>query len=139
MSWSRRSCYSGQMSAVRVVGLLIAVAGLVLAAVPTLVSDPGPAADTYAAIERRVWYGAIAGFGALLVARTSLEPWVETVAAFVFWIVAGFLAARVIGLALDGIDSGKQWLWTAIEVAICVVAWLFLRHRRLKASQAPEG
>ena len=118
------------MTPVRIIGLLIAVAGLVLAAVPTLVNDPGPAADTYAAIERRVWYGAIAGFGALLVARTSLKPWVETIAAFVFWIVAGFLAARVIGLALDGIDSGKQWLWTAIEVAICVVAWLFLRHRQ---------
>jgi len=119
---------------VRVIGLLIAIAGLVLAAAPTLISDPGPAADTYAAIERRVWYGAIAGFGALLVARTSLEPWVETAVAFVFWIVAGFLAARVIGLALDGTDSGKQWMWTAIEAVICIGAWLFLRHRQRQAN-----
>lgn len=134
MSTTIGSCYSAEVSAIRIIGLLIAVAGLVLATAPTLVSDPGPAADTYAAIERRVWYGAIAGFGALLVARTSLKPWVETIAAFVFWIVAGFLAARVIGLALDGIDSGKQWLWTAIEVALCVVTWMFLRHRRLAES-----
>lgn len=131
--------YSAEVSAARVIGLLIAIVGLVLAAVPTLVSDPGPAADTYAAIERRVWYGAIAGFGALLVARTTLEPWVETIAAFVFWIVAGFLAARVIGLALDGIDSGKQWMWTAIEAVICVGAWMFLRRRRLASSRAPEA
>lgn len=64
----------------------------------------------------------------------SLQPWIETVTAFVFWIVAGFLAARVIGLVLDGRDSGLQWTWTAIEVAICVAAWLFLRHRRKQAS-----
>ena len=122
------------MSPLRIVGLLVAIAGLVLAAVPTLVHDPGPAADTYAAIERRVWWGAVAGFGALLVTRRSLTPWIETVASFVFWIVAGFLAARVIGLVLDGTDSAKQWMWTAIEAAICVGAWLFLRHRQSRQS-----
>lgn len=114
----------------RVIGVLVVVAGLVLAAVPTLVSDPGPAADTYEAIERRVWWGALAGFGALLATLRSLQPWSVALVSFLFWIVAGFLAARVIGLVLDGTDSIEQWMWTAVELAICVVAGLHLRRRR---------
>ena len=121
------------MTPTRIAGLLLIVAGLVLSVAPTLVHDPGPAADTFAAIERRVWWGALAGFGALLFTRTALKPWVETIASFVFWIVGGFLAARVIGLALDGTDSSKQWMYTGLEVVICVVVWLFLRRRKAGA------
>lgn len=100
--------------ALRIVGGLIALVGLVLSCAPTLVHDPGPAVDTYEAIERRVWYGAMTGLGVLLIVRTQLKPWKTTLAHVVLWIVGGFLLARVIGLVLDGMDSWLSWyfaLW----------------------------
>jgi hypothetical protein len=123
----------------RVIGVLGGAAGLVLAAVPTLVSDPGLATDTYEAIERRVWWGAVAGFGALLATLRSLRPWSVTLVSSLFWIVAGLLTARVIGLVLDGTDSTRQWMWTAVELAICVVAGLYLRRTRARIDAIARG
>jgi hypothetical protein len=114
------------------IGALACLGGLVLVLAPTLVSDPGPAADTFEAIERRVRWGALAGLGALLLVHTRLRPWPTTVAMAVLMVTAGFLVARIIGLVLDGMDSGRQWMWTGIEVAIVLVAWAFIARRARK-------
>ncbi len=115
--------------ALRIVGGLIALVGLVLSCAPTLVHDPGPAVDTYEAIERRVWYGAMTGLGVLLIVRTQLKPWKTTLAHVVLWIVGGFLLARVIGLVLDGMDSQLQWVWTLVELVLCALAAVYIRTR----------
>ncbi|MEM9491677.1 MAG: hypothetical protein AAGC55_21200, partial [Myxococcota bacterium] len=86
------------MSAVRVLGALFALAGLVLMVAPALVSGPAPEGDTFAAIERRVVWGGLAGLGAFLVARTRLRPWTATVMWFVLYVTAGLLLARLVGL-----------------------------------------
>lgn len=117
----------------RALGVCIAIAGVVLACAPTLVHDPGPAVDTYAAIERRVWWGAMTGLGALLIVRTRLKPWKITLAHVVGWIVAGFLLARVIGLVLDGWDSAMQWVWTVVEIVIVALAAWYVRTRSLSS------
>ncbi len=117
------------MAPLRILGALLVVAGLVLTCAPTLVGDPGPAADTFAAIERRIPYGGIAGLGALLVARTALRPWAVTLASFVFWVTTGLLVARCIGLALDGADDQRQWMWVGVEAVIALAAGLYVRHR----------
>ena len=122
--------YHGPMAPLRLLGGLLVVAGLVLVCAPTLVSDPGPAADTFAAIERRIPYGGIAGLGALFIARTQLRPWTVTVASVVLWVTTGLLVARCIGLVLDGADDQRQWLWVAVEAAIALAAGLYVRHRR---------
>ena len=126
------------MTPLRVVGALLLIAGLVLAVMPTLVSDPGPAADTFEAIERRIWWGGLAGVGLLFLARTELKPWAVSFAHLVMWVVLGFLIARVIGLALDGIDSGKQWMWTAIEAAVVAVPAAYLSRRRKREVGPPS-
>lgn len=114
----------------RMLGGALALAGLVLAFAPTLVSDPGPAADSFAAIERRIPWGLLLGVGAFLVARTQLKPWSHTLASFVFWVVIGILVARGIGLALDGADSGMQWVWVLVEVIVIAGAGAFLARKR---------
>jgi hypothetical protein len=124
------SRYDHRMSPLRVIGVLVTLFGLALAISPTLVHDPGPAADTFAAIERRVWWGALAGVGALLVTRTQLQPWHVTLAYVVMWLCAGFLAARLIGFVLDGADSLMQWVWVAVEIAIVVVGAIYIRRKR---------
>jgi len=118
------------MAPLRILGGLLAVAGLVLMCAPTLVSDPGPAADTFAAIERRIPYGGLAGLGALLVARTTLRPWVVSFASFVFWVTAGLLVARCVGLVLDGAQDQRQWMWVGVEAAIALAAGVYLRRSR---------
>jgi cell division protein FtsW (lipid II flippase) len=113
---------------------LLCVVGLVFVFAPTLVTDAGPAPDTFEAIERRVRWGALGGLGALLVARTSLRPWSITLGVAVFWLTAGFLAARLIGLLLDGMDSGRQWMWVGVEALIVIAAWAFVARRSARAS-----
>ena len=97
------------MSPWRVLGSVLLVVGLVLIVAPTLVHDPGPAANTFEAIERRIPWGGLAGLGALLIARTTLRPWRGTIASFAFWVTLGLLVARVAGLMLDGADDDKQY------------------------------
>jgi hypothetical protein len=120
------------------VGAVLVVAGLVLVFVPTLVQDPGPAADTFEAIERRVRWGALVGIGALLIARTQLRPWGITIASFVLWIDLGYLVARCIGLALEGTDSDRQWMWLGIEVVIAVAAGAYLWGKRARPTRPPH-
>lgn len=128
-----------RVTPLRVVGALLLIAGLVLAVMPTLVSDPGPAVDTFAAIERRIWWGGLAGVGLLFLARTTLKPWSVSFAHLVMWVVLGFLIARVIGLALDGMDSAKQWMWTAIEAVVVAVPAVYLWRRSARATDPPTA
>ncbi|NRB38259.1 MAG: DUF4345 family protein [Pseudomonadales bacterium] len=105
---------------------LLAVTGLILMLMPTLVYDPGPASDTFAAIERRIIWGALLGAGLLLLAHHQLRPWRLTLANIAFWITLGITLARLTGLLLDGADSTRQWLWTGAEALVVLVAAGFI-------------
>ena len=117
-------------TAVRFAGALLAFVGAVLACFPTLVSDPGPAADSFEAIERRIPWGTLAGVGVLLVARTKLRPFRTGIAAVVCWVTSGILGARLIGLVLDGADSGRQWMWVGVEAVLIALAAAYLVRER---------
>lgn len=113
---------STALLALKAVGLPLAIFGLALAAAPTLLNDPGPAASSFEAIERRIWWGGLFGLGVLLLTHPQLKPWLFTFSTAVFWIIGGMLVARAIGLVLDGADSSKQWLWFVVELVIVVIA-----------------
>lgn len=118
------------MTPLRIVGAALVLAGLVLAFAPTLLYDPGPAVDTFAQIERRIPWGGLAGLGALLIARTQLRPWTVTLAHVVLWLMVGFLVARLAGLALDGAEPPRQWMWVAVEAVLGLAAGAYLWRRR---------
>ncbi|MEM9604050.1 MAG: DUF4345 family protein [Pseudomonadota bacterium] len=99
---------------------LIAI-GTVLVVNPELVrSDPIPA-DTFKAIERRIWWGTIIGAGVLLLFRSTWRPALQTVAAASAALLLGLLLARLIGIALDG-SVAKQWVYVAIEAVLLAAA-----------------
>lgn len=125
------------MVALRILGGLLAIAALVLAFAPTLVSDPGPAPDLFEATERHVRWGLLVGVGAFLVVRTKLRPFWITVLWLVFWLSAGYLVARLIGIGLEGAGSVMQWVWAAVELAICAVIGGVLYRKR--DADAPAG
>ncbi|MEM7157623.1 MAG: hypothetical protein AAF799_32585 [Myxococcota bacterium] len=117
------------MSALRMVGVVMAVLGIVMAAFPGwfggLTGGPEPAADTFEAIERRVRGGMVLGVGLIFIARTELRPWSVTIASVLFYFMLGALLARVLGLIVDGVVA-KQWSLVAIEVGVMALASLWL-------------
>jgi len=118
------------MSPLRIAGVLLVLVGLVLVVAPTLVSDPGPAPDTFEAVERHVRWGALIAVGALLVARTRLRPWLLTLAHVVLWVSVGYLVARLIGIALVGANDARQWMWVAVEAVLAAIAGAYVWRRR---------
>ncbi|MBC7001563.1 DUF4345 family protein [Photobacterium sp. BZF1] len=111
----------------RCAGILLIIIGLVLVANPELLSNKPIPNDTFHAIERRIWWGLLIGFGSLLLFHHQLQPWMTTIAATSASLVFGLLVARLIGIMLDG-SVAKQWLYVVIEVILLVpLVWWYLR------------
>ena len=112
----------------RIVGLIIALVGLLMAVFPDWFGRlaGGQPADVYEAVERRVRGGMVLGVGLILIAVTALRPWATSIPSAIFYFMAGALAMRLLGMMLDGIVP-KQWLWVAVETAVMTLAaaWLW--------------
>ncbi len=111
-------------------GALIAIVALIFVFAPTLVHTPAPAPDLFEAIERRVRWGLGMSFGALLIVHPWRRPWSVIFAWVVFCGSGGYLIARIIGMAIEGLGSQRQWVYTVVEVVLCVVAAGWVRYRR---------
>jgi len=113
----------------RLIGGAIIIAGIALVSNPELVSNKPVPDDTFEAIERRIWWGLIIGFGLLLLFHHQLQPWTTTLAATSSSLLFGLLVARLIGIMLDG-SVAKQWLYVGIEIVILVpLVWWYLSVR----------
>ncbi|WP_456294855.1 hypothetical protein M1D72_05660 [Vibrio sp. AK197] len=104
----------------KIVGFLAIAAGLIMAFSPTLLGLSSSQLDAYASIESRVKWGFLIGLGAFLVTQNHLIPWSVTLPGLFFWLTAGIVVARSIGIMLCGL-AGKQWLWLLTEVMVLVV------------------
>jgi len=94
------------MSGFRIFGMALAVLGVVAAAFPSwfgpLTGGPEPPVDVFQAIERRVRGGMLLGIGLSFIAVTALRPWSTSIPSAIFYFMAGALAARLLGLLVDG-------------------------------------
>ena len=117
------------MSGSTLVGIAPAVLGTVAAVLPAwfgpLTGGPEPPADVFEAVERRVRGGMLLGAGLCFVALAALRPWSTSLPTALFWLMAGALAARLLGLLVDGVVP-KQWLLVAVETGVMTVAALWL-------------
>ncbi|MEM7417486.1 MAG: hypothetical protein AAF389_18495 [Gemmatimonadota bacterium] len=117
------------MPELRILGIVLAVAGTVAAVFPgwfgPLTGGPEPPIDVYHAIERRIRGGMALGIGLTLIAVPALRPWSTSIPSAILYFMVGALAARLFGLIVDGTDP-KQWLWVAVEAAVMTVAALWL-------------
>ena len=118
----------------RILGGILIVIGLILIANPELVSSKPVPADIFEAIERRIWWGLIVGFGVLFLFHHQLRPWLQTLAATLSALVVGLLVARLLGIILDG-SVAKQWLYVGIELVILApLLWWYLRLRKCQSN-----
>ena len=113
----------------KALGVALAIVGVVLVANPELASSQPVPEGVFEAIERRVWWGALIGLGVLFMFRHQLRPWLLTITATGAALTFGLLAARLIGIAMDG-SVPKQWLWVAVEAVI--LAGLVLWYGKLR-------
>ena len=111
----------------RVLGSALILIGIVIVSNPELIVNKPVPTDPFLAVERRIWWGLIVGFGILLLFHHQLLPWQPTLAATLASLLVGLLIARFIGIALDG-PPARQWLYVAIEVVILVpLVWWYLK------------
>jgi len=117
------------MSAYRIFGITLTVIGVAAAVFPgwfsPITGGPASGVDVFEAIERRVRGGMVLGVGLAFLGVTALRPWSTSIPAAIFYWVAGALAARLIGLVVNG-TVPKQWLLVAAEAVIMAVAALWL-------------
>ncbi|NNF29524.1 MAG: DUF4345 family protein [Gemmatimonadetes bacterium] len=117
------------MSGFHIFGIAMAVLGVVAAVFPNwfgpLTGGPEPPADVFEAVERRVRGGMLLGVGLSFIAITALRPWSTSIPTAVFYFMAGALAARLLGLLVDGAVP-KQWLLVAVEAVVMAVAAVWL-------------
>lgn len=117
------------MSAFRILGLVLALVGAVASIFPQwfgpLTGASEPTLDTYEAVERRVRAGMLLGVGLAFIAITNLRPWSVSIPSAIFYFMTGALAARVLGIMVDG-ALPKQWLLVAVEAIFMTLAALWL-------------
>ncbi len=117
------------MTGVRIFGIAMAVLGVVAAVFPTwfgpLTGGPEPPLDVFEAVERRVRGGMVLGAGLAFIAIPALRPWSTSIPTAIFYFMTGALAARLLGLLVDGAVA-KQWLWVAVEAVVMAIAALWL-------------
>ncbi len=68
----------------------------------------------------------VLGVGLAFIAVNALRPWSMSIPTMVFYFMAGALAARLLGLLVDGAVP-KQWLLVAVEGVVMALAafWLW--------------
>ena len=118
------------MPELRILGIVLAGVGAAAAVFPGLfgpfTGGPEPPVDVYHAIERRIRGGMVLGVGLIFIAVTALRPWSTSIPTAIFYFMAGALAARLLGLLVDG-TVPKQWLLVAVEAVVMALAafWLW--------------
>ena len=110
-------------------GIVLAGVGSVAAIFPgwfgPFTGGPEPPVDVYHAIERRIRGGMVLGVGLTFFAVTTLRPWSTSIPSIIFYFMTGALAARLLGLLVDG-SVAKQWLWVAVEAVAMALAAVWL-------------
>ena len=117
------------MSGLRILGIVLALLGVAASVFPTwfepFTGGPQSPADVYETIERRVRGGMVLGLGLMFIGITALRPWSTSIPLVIFYFMTGALAARLLGLVVDGMVP-KQWLWVAVETGAMTLAALWL-------------
>ena len=117
------------MNGFRIFGLVMTGIGVLASVFPhwfgPLTGAVEPTTDLFETVERRVRGGMVLGVGLAFIAVTSLRPWSVSIPTAILYWMTGALAARLLGLVVDGAVP-KQWLLVAVEAGIMMLVALWL-------------
>ena len=115
------------MSTSYLIGIALSVLGAVAAVFPDWFGPltGAPSADLFETVERRVRGGMLLGLGLCVVAIPALRPWSVSLPTALFYFMTGALAARLLGLLVDGAVP-RQWLMVAVEAGVMTLAAVWL-------------
>lgn len=116
-------------SLVQAIGVLIALASLVVAVAPQLVQDFDPTSDLFEATERHARWGLGVAVGAMLVVNQWRQSWSVTLAWAALCLSGGYLVATLIGMVIEGPSDVPHWVLVGVELVICGVAYAWIRYR----------
>ena len=103
----------------QIAGCILLLSGVILTYNPELVSSKPIPEDTFQAVERRIRWGFLIGFGMLLIIHHQVNPYLFTVAALGMTLTLGALISRVMGIVLDG-SVPRQWMWVLVELVMVI-------------------
>lgn len=117
------------MALTRILGIVLALVGLVAAVFPQwfafLTGAAEPTAEVFEAVERRVRGGMVFAVGLILIGVTELRPWSVSIPSTILYFVSGVLAVRIFGIIVEG-GVPKQWLWVTVEAGVMALVALWL-------------
>jgi hypothetical protein len=111
------------MTAKRVIGLVLVIAGVVLALEPAWIIEwrgTLPKTESDIINVRATYGGTLFGVGAFLAWLPAGKPRLSGLVALVGFAMAGIAIARLLGFALDGNPDGRQALWLIAELVLVV-------------------
>jgi hypothetical protein len=113
----------------RIFGAILTLLGLVLSFNPNLISSSHLPQDAYQAIEGRIKWGVVLGFGLFFLLHHRFVPWLPTISALVCALAMGVLLTRLIGIAQEG-HFVKQWMWAGIELFVVLFfGYIYIKQR----------
>lgn len=81
----------------------------------------------HAVYELRGVYGGISlGCGLLALSGAFKTDWARPALIFLMTYAGGYLIARLVGLALDGLPEPYYWAFIGYEAAVCLIAVILL-------------
>lgn len=107
----------------KITGVVLLIAGFVLAFKPDLFGKSTPPIEPYQMIENRVKWGMLIGLGGFLIFYNSSASWSLTATVLLSALTIGIIIARLIGFILDGFFT-KQLYWLLMELAFLLALGL---------------
>ncbi len=118
------------MSGFRILGIVLAIVGVIASIFPNwfVFLTGAPTEDIFEATERRVRGGMVLSAGLIFIAVTSLRPWSISIPTAIFYFMTGALAARLLGIIIEGAVP-KQWMLVGVEAAFMTATAFWLWYK----------
>ena len=112
----------------KISGVILLSAGLILAIKPDLFSKFSTSVDAYQMIEKRVKWGILIGLGGFMIFNNTWTSWGSLAAGLLVSLTLGIIIARLTGLVSDGFFI-KQLYWLLIEmIALIIFGFLYWKQ-----------
>lgn len=104
----------------KISGVILVIAGFLLAIKPEIFSKFPASTDAYQMIEKRVKWGILIGVGVFLMLNSNWESWSIIATVLLSSLTLGIILARLTGFVLDGFFV-KQLYWLLMELVALII------------------